>query len=97
MPLKLPAFAVLGLGAITLSACVENAPPPQGSIDLSPNCVAPSLQHLIGQPESALAGVTIPEPKRILKGNAPATADYVTNRTSVVITSGGVIERISCG
>ncbi len=64
---------------------------------VSGNCGAATLQQLVNQSESALAGVTFPEGTRLIRPGTVFTHDVVNDRLNIGIAANGVIVRVSCG
>lgn len=83
---------------LVLAACME-APPsqPQPVTDPMPDmCGATALQHLVGQPQSALAAMTFPEGTRILTPGMAVTMDYRPDRLNITIGEDGLIASVTC-
>jgi hypothetical protein len=80
---------------ILLAACVQDAanpPDPPGA-----SCSAESLQHLVGQPESAFDPGGLDEPIRIIRPGDAVTMDFSLQRLNVEIGADGRITAIRCG
>lgn len=100
------AFGVI-LVSFLISGCL-----PQGNFEITPtsspnsfsvptivsgNCGAAGLQSLIGQNESALSGVSLPEGTRIIRPGTVYTHDAVRSRLNIGITANGDIVHVACG
>jgi len=81
--------------ALALAACVpqeaDRAPDP-GQV-----CGAAGFQGLIGQPESALSGLTLPQETRVIRPGMAVTMDFREDRLNIEIDAGKRISRIFCG
>jgi hypothetical protein len=88
--------ALLVLSLITLSACQEDTPAmPEGTAHQT--CAAALVTPLIGEPQSALDGLTIPQPFRIILPGMAVTMDHRPERTNIEIDDAGHISRVWCG
>ena len=85
---------VLIVGTMALAACnpVETPPP-----DLAESCGAEALQHLVGQPQTALEAEAITAPTRILPPGSAMTMDHRPDRLNVELDDTGTIQRLWCG
>lgn len=81
------AFAVL----LGLAGCVA-AEEPEGA-----RCGADGLQGLVGQDQSVLASMTLPERTRIIKPRQPITMDLSPGRLNIDLDQDGRIVRVWCG
>ncbi|GAW34390.1 peptidase inhibitor I78 family protein [Roseovarius sp. A-2] len=85
---------VFMVAAMALATCkTAETPPP----DQAESCGAEALQHLVGQPQTALEDETISPPTRILPPGAMRTMDHRPGRLNVDIDSTGTIQRLWCG
>ncbi len=64
---------------------------------ISGNCGADPLQGLLGQPESALANVSLPANTRIIRPGTDFTKDANRGRLNVGISASGTIVHVACG
>ncbi len=55
------------------------------------------LAHVVGQPEAALADVTLPEGTRVLHPGDVMTMDYNPERLNIDIGEDGAITSVHCG
>lgn len=87
--------AMLTLSLIALSACKEDTP---AMSDTSQHtCAAGLILPLIGEPKSALDGLTIPGPLRIIGPGMAMTMDHNPERTNVETDEADHIRRVWCG
>ncbi|SEN43088.1 Peptidase inhibitor I78 family protein [Roseovarius tolerans] len=85
---------VFMVATIALAACrPAESPPP----DRAENCGAEALQHLVGQPRSALDTEAITASTRILPPGAMRTMDHRPDRLNVDLDGTGTIQRLWCG
>lgn len=77
---------------ILLAACVPAPAEPPGA-----TCSAASLQHLVGQPESAFDPGGLTEPVRVIHPGEAVTMDFNPGRLNVEIGTDGRIVAIRCG
>lgn len=85
---------LLALAApLALAACLADEPATMPDDDA---CGASALQHLVGQPQSVLDGMSFPEGTRILPPGAPMTMDFRPDRLNIFIGEDGRIERLQC-
>lgn len=98
-------IAALSLTGLT-SGCFLIFPVPLGQTRVTPaapetaasdSCGAAGLRGLIGQPETALKGLALPQPNRVLHPGQPATMDYSATRLNLMIDSKGLISNLYCG
>lgn len=89
-------LALAALLPLALAACVEEAPPPR-EVGGEDACGAAALQHLVGQPASALDGVALPASFRLIRPGMAVTMDYSAERLNVLLDDSDVIEAITCG
>ncbi len=61
-----------------------------------PRCGAEKFQNLLGKRESALEGVDLPEPYRILHPGDVITLDFSPDRMTIDIDGLGLISSITC-
>ncbi|MBW7922212.1 MAG: hypothetical protein H3C51_08955 [Rubellimicrobium sp.] len=78
---------------LALAACVAGEPAAVADED---TCGAAALEHLVGQPQSVLDGMTFPDGTRILPPGAPMTMDFRPDRLNIFIGEDGLIERLQC-
>ncbi len=64
---------------------------------ISGNCGAKGLQGLLGQPESALASVSLPANTRIIRPGTAFTKDADRARLNIGIAAAGTIVHVACG
>ncbi|WP_284164924.1 I78 family peptidase inhibitor [Frigidibacter sp. SD6-1] len=86
---------------IPMGACMAEEPkrhtdPMPGRADTA-SCGADGLQHLVGQPESALAAMTFPAGTRFLKPGMAVTMDFSATRLNIAIDGDGLIRAVECG
>lgn len=96
-----------GLSLVSLtSGCFLIVPVPLGhtTVPATPaaastpdRCGASGLQGLVGQPESALKGIRLPKPTRVVHPGDAVTMDYSETRLNVMIDSKGLISKLHCG
>ncbi|WP_229582597.1 I78 family peptidase inhibitor [Paracoccus sp. S-4012] len=68
------------------------------SIDsASGSCGAARFERLLGRPDSALRGVSLPQGARVNRAGQEIRADYVAGRLNIDVGSDGVIEALRCG
>lgn len=98
--------ASLLLSMALLAGCVmETQPSPQPSPVTDPlgppltedACGANGLQGLVGQPEAALASLTLTAPARVIRPGMAVTMDYRAERLNIELDGRGQIIRITCG
>ena len=92
-----PWMLILGLA---VAGCDQPAPPsdkgtsapslPQG------DCGAEKLQGLVGQSESVVRQMTLPQSARVIQPGQAITADFRPDRLNVEIGKDGRIGRIGC-
>lgn len=70
--------------------------PEEGETETS-SCAPGVLERLVGQPESVLEVVDLPENTRVLHVGAPATTDHRPERVNIEIGTDGHIVRVWCG
>lgn len=96
------ALALVGLTA----GCFLVVPVPLGQTPLPPaapqeatpdSCGAAGLRGLVGQPESALAALRLPQATRIIHPGQPVTMDYSAARLNILIDSKGRVASLHCG
>ena len=87
----------LGIGALALAACQPDGETPPDMPDMTASCGAEGLQHLMGEPQSALEGEDITAPTRILPPGSVMTMDHRPDRLNVELDEAGRITRIWCG
>lgn len=61
------------------------------------DCPAAGLEHLAGQPFTALATVALPDGLRVLRPAQPVTQDLQPARLNAQVDGGGRILRLFCG
>ena len=93
-----------GLVALALlAACVQGGgtPPnpgaPQPPQVVEDACGAAGLQGLVGQDESALAGMRFKGPMRLIRPGMAVTMDYSAERLNITLHDAGRIESVTCG
>jgi hypothetical protein len=64
---------------------------------MTESCGAERLQHLVGEPQSALESAKITAPTRILPPGSMMTMDHRPDRLNVDLDDAGRITRIWCG
>ena len=87
---------------LALAACVEGQMPPTAGQDpaISPPsgaCPAPSLQNLVGRPETVLQTMRFGSEIRIIHPGTAVTMDYREERMNIEIDKTGTISRVTCG
>lgn len=83
---------------LTLAACQQGTSSTDGpAADMDAQCIAPSLQTMVGQNRSELASQDLPNPTRILGPGMAMTMDYRPDRLNVEYDSDDIIVRIYCG
>lgn len=80
---------------LVLAACEPGYRDPS-EFDGVPRCGAEEFQYLLGKRESALEGVTLPEPNRVLRPGDVITLDFSPDRLTVDIDGLGLISSITC-
>lgn len=80
---------------LPLAGCLAEAPPAEPPAGAS--CGADRLGGLIGQPKSALAGVTVGGPLRVVHPGEAVTMDFNAARLTVGIDDQGRIATLTCG
>lgn len=80
----------IGIIAVILVGCV------QVPVE-TPDCGAPALQGLIGQPQKAVQSMRFSQPVRVLAPPARATMDYAPQRLNVLVDGRGIITDLWCG
>lgn len=87
--------------ALFLTGCVigpDVGPNPRVPPNPGPDaCGASALQGYVGQHQSALDGHAFPGPVRVISPGLSVTADFIANRTEIVVDGAGVITGIHCG
>lgn len=78
-----------------LAAC-EPRPADPVEFDGVPRCGAENFQYLLGKRESALDGVELPEPYRVLHPGDIITLDFSPDRMTIDIDGLGLISSITC-
>ena len=81
--------------ALALAACVPQEP--DTTPDPAQVCGAAGFQGLIGQPDSALAGLTLPQETRIIRPGMAVTMDFRETRLNIETDAEKRISRIYCG
>ncbi len=93
-------YAVLGT-TLFLAACNHVGQPymntVNGNMPAPPSCQASTLQWMVGQPESAISGIELTNPIRIVKPGTSVTMDYNASRLTFTLDETGVISTVSCG
>jgi len=95
--------SVLLLASLALAACTPansdyfTKVNPTAPAALNDSCGASAYQHLVGQPLTALASVTIPDPKRIIEPGSAVTMDFVAERLDIRLDVTDHISDITCG
>lgn len=69
---------------------------PTTQVDLTA-CGADRLQHLVGQPRSALDGVRFSQPVLILDPDSPVPAEIVPERLIIELLEFETITLVTCG
>lgn len=83
---------------LALAACGSNELSVSSpSLPDAPRCGATEYQHLIGQNQSALQGLNLSGPVRIMAPNSAMTMDYRGDRLNALIDRSGTITALSCG
>ncbi|WP_460272733.1 I78 family peptidase inhibitor [Celeribacter sp. ULVN23_4] len=88
------------LTGLTLSACQEDdktATNDTPAVSDEARCAIESITPLIGESQSALEGLDIPEPFRIVLPGMALTMDHNPKRTNIDIDDAGQIKRVWCG
>lgn len=88
-------IATLTAVLASLSACQQEPAPP--ATLPAESCGAGDLQHLVGQPEAAAAGVSAPAAVRVIRPGMAVTMDYSPSRLNIEIGADGRIVRVTCG
>ncbi len=91
--LSIAAAALLVLSACELPPPVTPAPDP----GLEGNCGAAGIQGMVGQPVSALGGMSFPGPVRVIRPGDAVTMDFIPNRLNVELDARERITRLFCG
>lgn len=86
---------VLLVTILVLSACSTPTDDP-AEFDGIPRCGAENFQNLLGKRESALNGVKLPDPHRILHPEDVITLDFSPDRMTIDIDGLGLISSITC-
>ena len=60
-------------------------------------CNSSTLQWMIGQPESVIAGVEIGGPVRVISYSQTVSTDFNPTRTNFYLDTAGRITRVTCG
>jgi len=81
--------------AVALAACVPQEA--DTTSDPAQICGAAGFQGLVGQADSALSGLALPEQTRIIRPGTAVTMDYREDRLNIEIDAGKRISRIFCG
>lgn len=90
----------LVLTGLALSACQEDdktAANDTPAASSGANCAIDLIMPLIGESQSALEGIDIPEPFRIVLPGMALTMDHNPKRTNIDIDDTGQIKRVWCG
>ncbi|ATG48633.1 hypothetical protein CEW89_14340 [Celeribacter ethanolicus] len=83
---------------LSLSACKENAPNvTENTPPAEETCAAALITPLIGEPQSALDALMVPEPLRIILPGMTVTMDHRPERTNIEVDDTGRISRVWCG
>lgn len=80
---------------LATAACEPRLSDP-GDFDGVPRCGAENFQYLLGKRESALEGVELPEPFRVLHPGDVITLDFSPDRMTIDIDGLGLISSITC-
>ncbi len=89
-------------GALFLAAC-SNSSDYFESVNLAPparvsdSCGATQFKYLVGQPVTALAGVAIPDPKRVIEAGSMVTKEYFAERINIRLDVENNIADVYCG
>lgn len=83
------------LGAILVGCGGPQSPDPSEFYGV-PSCGAESLQGLLGEPEAALANVTLPPATRVLRPGDVIALDFSPDRLTIDIDQLGRISSITC-
>ncbi|PTQ74864.1 I78 family peptidase inhibitor [Celeribacter persicus] len=90
--------ALLALSLFFLSACKEEPRAATENMTApAETCAASLVTPLIGEPKSALDGLGIPEPLRIMGPGIAMTMDHIPERTNIEIDKSDHIRRVWCG
>jgi hypothetical protein len=84
--------ATIGLTLVGLAACL----PSDEGIEMN-SCGAEALQALVGQSETALEGVDLPEFVRVIRPGDAVTLDFNPARLNVDLDGDGSITKLYCG
>lgn len=96
-------LAVAVLAVLTVPGCErlrQKFEPPASFVPPErPNdsCNSAPFRPYLGQPFSALQGIFIPEPYRVLEEDSQATADYSPARLNFLLSADGTLRDLSCG
>ncbi len=93
-------FLLMTLAAVVLTACQdETAEAETMPIPTPPEmaCGTEIIEPLIGQPQSALETVELPELYRVIGPDMAVTMDHRPNRLNILIDEDGVILSAACG
>lgn len=93
LPFKARAMGCVIPIAAAMFGCATTTP----SAEPTDTCGAEALQSYVGQSVSALSGVTLPEPARLIGPNTAVTRDYRVERLNIHFDDGSQIIRIECG
>lgn len=92
--MKPVALFFVGAAVLMLAGCDPVGPPQPGP---DATCPAPDYLALVGQPQSAAAGISYGGDMRIIRPGMAVTMDYNPSRLNVEIGADGRIGRIFCG
>lgn len=84
----------LALPFVLIACQAADYPAPRPGND---TCPAPELQHYLGEPEAAAAGIDYAGPVRVILPGMAVTEDYSASRLNIDIGLDGRIARLWCG
>jgi hypothetical protein len=96
-------LAMAMAAALTLPGCErlrqKFEPPTTYAPPDRPNdsCNSAPYREYAGQNSSALAGVFVPDPYRVIEDGAPMTMDYNPARLNFTLSADGTVLRVWCG
>jgi hypothetical protein len=89
-------YLALLLCTLPFAASAEDSAPERGT-ELPDTCGAAAFRDLVGQPDTALDGVTLPDPHRVIAWGSVVTLEYDPARLVIHLAEDGTIETVTCG
>ena len=83
------------IALVLFSACTPALQDPS-EFDGVPRCGAENFQFLLGKRASALDGVDLPSPSRVLRPGDVITLDFSPDRLTIDIDELGLITSVTC-